>query len=248
MGRHTHSLGWVQLLCMSTTNHYICFYFTIWLHIDGQRKIEVSFTGREKKKRQWFLSPGPLGDMEEWLSGWKRHGRGEEQMRWSQICREVSKKKWPACVSEHMCAHTHASTQMDRVSQKVETSRRICLFQLEHIEVYTSDPDIQDIQEGNFLFFFFHTVIHSNCYLHQNNSQDPSYVSRMTACLPEDSVLNSRDERANKLPLITSFITTFLFKNPLHTWREPYIKGIVRPQLIFQKNIHVGSGDTFSST
>lgn len=38
------------------------------------------------------------------------------------------------CVSEHMCAHAHASTQMDRVSQKVETSRHICIFQLEHIE------------------------------------------------------------------------------------------------------------------
>ncbi len=42
------------------------------------------------------------------------------------------------------CART--PTQTDRISLRVETSRHLCLVQLEHIEVYTSDPHIQDIQ------------------------------------------------------------------------------------------------------
>lgn len=58
------------------------------------------------------------------------------------------------CVSEHIYAHTHASTQTDRISQRVEISRHLCLVQLEHIEVYTSDPDIQDLQGENYFPLF----------------------------------------------------------------------------------------------
>lgn len=45
------------------------------------------------------------------------------------------KKRYIQYVGKHMCTHAHASTQMDRVSQKVETSRHICIFQLEHIKI-----------------------------------------------------------------------------------------------------------------
>lgn len=59
-------------------------------------------------------------------------------------------------MTEHMCTHTHASTQTDRISLRVETSRHLCLVQLERIEVYTSDPDIQDIQGKDYFPLSLH--------------------------------------------------------------------------------------------
>lgn len=101
--------GWFQLLCMSKTNHYICFYFVFCLRIEKREKIVASVINN----CIGFI----LLDFSDWHWGvisWNRHNRGEEevQLGWTQTCRErvLKGEKHYQFVWPCTCAHTHAST------------------------------------------------------------------------------------------------------------------------------------------
>lgn len=125
IGPHTHSLVWVQLLCMSTTNCYICFYLAMDCILIVKEKLKLNLWGKKTDYGLIFFFFGRLGDRKEWLAD-EREANGDDRIFFFFFHKKICK---------HMCTHAHASTQMDKVSQKVETSRHICIFQLERIKV-----------------------------------------------------------------------------------------------------------------
>lgn len=153
MGCHTHSLGWFQLLCMSKTNHYICFYFVfcLWIEIRG-KKIVASV----KNNYIGFILLDLLA-CRVWLV--ERDKGGERKRRnWLEhkiwIETVVKGKKLPFSMVVHICIHTCLSTYGFPWEWKHQDM-------LEHTEVYTSEWKIQDIQWENCLPLFLQYVIPS---------------------------------------------------------------------------------------
>lgn len=180
-----------QLLCMFKTNPYICFCSVFSL---GRQKMVASAL----KNRICFQSPGSHGltwtnDEEEQIDEHSFEERGSQKGG-----------------NDDQCGHRNASTQTDRISLRVETSRRLCLVQLEHIEIYTLDQDIQALQQENYFRFPPQSVIARKHYLNHNIavktscSQDGCLLTRW----PLNSLLHAENERSDKPSAVAAFISS----------------------------------------
>lgn len=167
------------MLCASTTNLYICFYFNFFFFcIVKKKKHSVALKGGKND----IECLGPLDDMGEWLAEGDMGGGGS---RGQQMITDLYRERRMTSV----CADIARMRLHRRIEflWRVETWKHLCLFHLEHIEDYTSDPDIQDLR-GEIIFYPMSYVTTATCpsthaiYLSLSEQLTDEAVSRHYTC------------------------------------------------------------------